>query len=213
MLRSEIDDATPARVGTCAAALHVYDDGDWIVGVFEYVDGRPPGTRGTARGAGVCADRLGTTRSPIVAWLPTARSSGDDFGGWRPGERLARPLDDWSARSTISWSSNRDGRRGERRSLCISTSAATTSSSSRGRVVLVDWTHRASALLARLARDDSVDALEGGGDPRTARRIAATRRVGRRVAALAGFFVERGTQAGPAGAARRSARSSVPRAR
>ena len=145
MLRSEIDvtQRLPASVPGAAAVARRYDDGDWVVGVFEYVDGRAArATRGTTGEAATVSRAVDGARrryrSPSrCAGCPPQRIV------WRRrsavGRRCANESAAASARrlvsariSTISWRSNRDGATqcAATRSS-ISTSAATTSSSSR----------------------------------------------------------------------------------
>ena len=141
MLRSEIDATRrlPHEV-PAPRLLHVYDDGDWIVGVFEHVDGHMPGrpwVPNETRQVLSAVRELGTVPlAEATRALPTAedRLANDILWLDDAGEHAvaARSTTGQPRISTISSPSKRGGpTRCAGRHSSISTSGATTSSSSR----------------------------------------------------------------------------------
>jgi len=213
MLRSEID--VTRRLPESIPApqlLHSMDDGNWVVGVFEYVDGRAPRMpwndvelQRIARAVGaLAASELtdGLRALPSVSERIVLR-------GWRTIDANPDrgPLDDWSRARLDQLVALEAGwveaARGESlvhldiRSDNILVEPA-------GRVVFVDWTQTGigAPWLDLVAMLPSI-ALEGGGDPETVLRrfsiSADPDAITAVVAALAGYFVERGREPDPPG--------------
>jgi aminoglycoside phosphotransferase (APT) family kinase protein len=187
-------------------------DGDWVVGVFEYVDGRPPRTPwddAELQRIVVAVGELGA--SELTEELRALPSVSDRmaFKGWRTIQANpdSGPLDDWSRAHLeelvgleAGWT---EAARGESLvHLDIRSDNILVESS--GRVVFVDWTQTGiGAEWFDLVSMLPSITLEGGGDPEDLlRRFSITAdpdAITAVVAAHAGYFVERGRLPDPPG--------------
>jgi Ser/Thr protein kinase RdoA (MazF antagonist) len=212
MLRSEIDvtQRAPASV-PAPRLLHSMDDGDWVVGVFEYVEGRAPRTpwddAELQRILLAVSELAESELTPALRRLPVV-SERMSFTGWRTiRSSPAGPLDDWSRTHLdelvaleAGWA---DAARGE--SLVhLDIRSDNIIVEPTGRIVFVDWTQ--TGIGARwfdvVSMLPSI-ALEGGGDPEDLLRRfsipADPEAITAVVAAHAGYFVERGRMPDPPG--------------
>jgi aminoglycoside phosphotransferase (APT) family kinase protein len=216
MLRREMDVTRrlPASV-PAPRLLHAMDDGDWVVGIFEYVDGRPPCNPWRADELAVVCDALAQ-----LASIPTSRAVAQlaraeivlapTFGRWEAvAETPPRDLDGW-VRAHLAdlvaleagW---RDAVRGDAL-VHLDVRSDNVLLTPTG-AVFVDWPHACIGApgLDLLLMLPSV-ALEGGGEPeavlaRTAPALGALDRVAidAVVAALAGYFVHQSAMPDPPG--------------
>jgi aminoglycoside phosphotransferase (APT) family kinase protein len=194
--------------------IDVYDDGDWVAGLFAEIDGCPPRTHPWDRDeldrvrAEIDALHDSLTPCPIPDVESVSERPGEDFDGWRtlaalePGDaRLAR-IDDWSRRHLdrlaeleARWADATAGDtlvhvdlRADNMLLCADT------------VVFVDWAHacRGAAWFDLVCFAPSV-AMQGGPAPaeflaragRTAR--VDDDRLNAGIAAVAGYFTNAAT--------------------
>jgi hypothetical protein len=215
MLRSEIE-VTRALPRSVAAPrlLHTLDDGEWVVAIFEYIDGRAPGAPWTPEDVArvfAAIRELGVT--PItesLRALPTAEDRlASVFQGWATIANHPTPLalDEWAAAHVDDlvtleerWS---DAVRGNAL-LHFDIRSDNTLIESGGRVVFVDWPHGcigASWLDVVLMIPSLV--IERGGDAETlVRDVAADAEPGAIdsvLAAIAGTFTWGATLPDPPG--------------
>jgi len=213
MMRREARIAERLPAGAPAPALlHTIDDGEWIALVFEEIPGRLPATPWQADELDRVLEAtlaLGglTPRAPLRT---VAQHYGAMFTGWRTLADEARetPMDEWCAERLDElaavesrWEAVTRGDgliHGDVRSDNVLLTED-------GRVVFVDWTSTCTgaAWFEVLAMLPSI-ALEGGGAPES-----VLGRIGLDdldlgdvlplVAALAGYFVERGRLPDPPG--------------
>jgi hypothetical protein len=215
MLRSEID-ATRRLPDEVAAPrlLHVYDDGDWIVGVFENVDGHMPGrpwVPDETREVLAAVRKLGTVPlADSTRALPKAEDRlATVFCGWATLANLppAGALDDWSSAHIddlvaleSGWSDSVSGDA----LVHLDVRSDNILIEPTGRVVLVDWPHACigSQWLDCLVMIPSM-VLEGAGEPQElAKRIgidAPGSAIDAVVAALAGTFTWAASRPDPPG--------------
>ena len=214
MLRSEIDATRrlPHQV-PAPRILQVYDDGDWIVGVFEHVDGHMPGrpwVPNEAREVFTAVRELGTLPlAEATRALPTAEDRlATTFCGWTTLANMPSPaLDDWPAAHLddlvaleSGWS---DAVRGDAL-VHLDVRSDNVLIEPTGRVVLVDWPHVCigARWLDLLVMIPSL-VLEGAGEPEVlADRIgldAPGDAVDAVVAALAGTFTWAASRPDPPG--------------
>jgi aminoglycoside phosphotransferase (APT) family kinase protein len=216
MLRSEIavTAALPRHV-PAPRLIAAVDDGEWVVGVFEHVDGRTPGdpwTDDDLHRVTRALDALATTPLPpaLAAVLPRAEDRlADQFGDWR---RLADtgcddPIDGWAAEHLeelvaleTGWE---DALHGDAL-LHFDARSDNILVERTGRVVLVDWPHACTgAPWVDLVVTAPAIALEGGPDPAWLLELAGIvvdhDVLDTVVAALAGYFVRRGGLPDPPG--------------
>ena len=194
--------------------LHSVDDGDWVVGIFEFVDGRPPPLPWNADDLAVVvaaiAQLAATETTPAIADIDTAETRlSAMFGRW--GVLAADPpgdLDPWLGErlpDLVSLEAGwRDAVRGD--ALVHLDVRSDNVLLTAGGAVLVDWPHACIGApgLDLLAMLPSV-ALEGGGEPEEMLRLASNLEpweppaVDALVAALAGFFLDQARKPDPPG--------------
>ena len=203
-VRRELDrhGSLPAEV-PAPALLGRYDDGEWVAGVFEHVDGRLPHLPwrdGELELAVAAVEALGSVEAPST--LPTAADhSAHIFDGWR---LLAdeRPMGGW-------WSDRLDelvelerqafvAMRGDRL-VHFDIRSDNLLLTGTG-VVVVDWAHCCAgpAWVDLLAWLPSI-ALEGGDADHLLARLPDDDDVTAVLAALAGYFLSRGRMPDPPG--------------
>jgi hypothetical protein len=215
MLRSEID-ATQRLPSSVPAPrlLHSMDDGNWIVGVFEFVDGRTPGSPWVAREVSAVVDAVnrlgGMPLTESLRGLPTAEDRlATTFGGWKIVTDSPSPfaLDEWATEhldDLVALESRwRDAVSGE--SLVhLDVRSDNILIEPTGRVVLVDWPHACigAPWLDLVVMIPSL-VLEGGGEPEPLLERFGISADGDAidvvVAACAGLFAERGGRPDPPG--------------
>jgi len=211
MMRREgrIAAALPADA-PAPALLHVYDDGDWIALAFEEVAGRLPHTPWEVDELDRVLDAtlaLGDLM-PLGALHSVATQYGAMFTGWRTLAAEARdaPMDDWCrarlddlAQAEARWE---DATRGD--GLIHGDVRSDNVLLTGERVIFVDWTSTCTGApwFEVVAMLPSIE-LEGGGEPE-----AVLARIGLDiphqqlvplVAAIAGYFAERGRLPDPPG--------------
>jgi Ser/Thr protein kinase RdoA (MazF antagonist) len=216
MLRREIEVTRRLPASVPAPLLvAVLDDGHWIVGVFEFVDGRPPAEPWDRDELDAVIEAVaalpGTTTSELRAFLaPAAQQLASTFGHWRAvaadppaglGPWARAHLDDLITLDDRSF----DAVTGEAL-VHLDVRSDNALLSRAGGVTLVDWPH---ACIGAVGLDLVVMlpsvALEGGGDPEEhlARAGSANALTGAAVdaivAGMAGFFVDRGRDPDPPG--------------
>ena len=192
--------------------LHTFDDGEWIALVFEEVAGELPQTPWIREELDAVLDatrQLGEL-TPIAPLRTIAEHYGAMFTGWRvlAAEDRDAPMDPWCrahldelTEVEARWEQATGGHgliHGDVRSDNVLLTEA-------GRVVFVDWTSTCigAGWFEVLAMLPSVE-LEGGGTPESVlARVGLgdleVDRVLPVVAALAGYFVERGRLPDPPG--------------
>jgi Ser/Thr protein kinase RdoA (MazF antagonist) len=217
MLRREIEVTRHLPASVPAPPLDtVLDDGHWIVGVFEFVDGRPPATPwerdeldAVIAAMAALPDRTTPELRSFLA--PAAEQLASTFGHWRavavdpPAglDQWARAhLDDLIALDDVSF----DAVAGDALVHLDVRSDNALLTSPDDKVTLVDWPH---ACIGAVGLDLVVMlpsvALEGGGDPEQhlaragSANTLAPAAIDAIVAGMAGFFVDRGRQPDPPG--------------
>jgi hypothetical protein len=175
MLRREIDVTRrlPASV-PAPRLLHSMDDGTWVIGVFEYVDGRPPHNPWDLDELDLVVDAVdqlaSTTTTPAIAELDTAEVRlASTFGRCELlATELPSDLDPWFRAHLPELAALESGWRGAVRGDALvhldvrSDNVLLTDAGA----VLVDWPHACIGApgLDLLLMLPSV-ALEGGGEP------------------------------------------------
>jgi hypothetical protein len=214
MLRREIEvTRLLPRDVAAPSLLHEHDDGDWVAAVFEYVDGRAPQQpwRNDELRA-VCSAAMQVGNASIGEELRSLLPSAEDrlaplFDNW---EVLAASppagLDPWVVTHLdalvaleAGW---RDAVAGDAL-LHNDVRSDNTLIEPAGRVVFVDWPHACigASWLDLVCMVPSV-VLEGGAPGDVLRLAGVTvddRDVDTMLAALAGYFVERGARPDPPG--------------
>ena len=215
LVRQEL--AVVARLPSEAPApclLHEYDDGEWVVGVFEHVDGRLPRlpwARDELAAVLEAATRLGDLRVPdsLRCHVPTSVDHmARLFDKW-PLVAREPPvgLDPWAATHLDELAALESGWREAVEGTALvhhDVRSDNTLIEPSGRVVFVDWPHTCTGapwidvvmMLASVA-------LEGGGEPEAVLRLAGVDAdagaVDVLVAALSGYFVWQGGRPDPPG--------------
>jgi hypothetical protein len=210
---AEVASSLP-RDAPAAALLHALDDGEWIALVFEDIDGALPSTPWQADQLARVVTAM-TDLATMPTW-PALPSIGERYGamfrGWRTlAAEGAETVDDPWCRERLDelasleaqWESAAGGEsliHGDVRSDNVLLTA------DRG-VVFVDWSSTCigAAWFDLVAMVPSIE-LEGGGAPESVLRLAGfgegdidTARLLPVVAAIAGYFAERGRLADPPG--------------
>jgi len=212
MTRREAKIAHRLPAGAPAPALlHELDDGEWIVLVFEHVDGRLPATPwdpDELRRVMAATVELGdlVPRAPLH---PVADQYGSMFVGWRTlaAEQPDAVVDAWCrerldelAAAEASWEDATAGYRlihGDVRSDNVLLTPD-------GRVVFVDWTATCTGAgwFDAIAMLPAVE-LEGGGSPERVMELVGldldSGELIPLVAAMAGYFADRGRLPDPPG--------------
>jgi len=215
MLRREID-VTRRLPGAVPAPslLHEHDDEEWVVAVLTYVDGRTPGQPWCdedLRSVIEAARKLGEPPVPdSLRGLPSAAESlRTEFGAWRRAADApdAAVLDEWSG-AHLDHLVALESRWAELVAgdalVHLDIRSDNVLIEPGGRVVLVDWNHACigAPWLDRLVMLPAL-ALETGHDPDVLIDALGVDphhdAVDTLMAALAGYFVERGSRPDPPG--------------